>query len=203
MVLVMWENGETIENMDRESSSMWTDLNMKDSFTAISATVLGLFGSPRTILCSNNMKVNGQRMLHVGLVAGSSLNGDVFEGDLFDNKPSGFGTYTTKDQDIYVGEFVDGKRHGKGKIEFGNGNLFEGLFENDLKHGEGISWNVKTKRKYLGMWVEGELKGGSIEDFEASDCEKLGVPDLDLNSVKLPVNELRNVEMVLNEAIAR
>ncbi len=64
-------------------------------------------------------------------------NGDSYEGELFDNKRDGQGTYTWKDGDKYVGDFIDNQRTGKGTFYWVDGERYEGDFINGKRNGRG------------------------------------------------------------------
>ena len=51
-------------------------------------------------------------------------NGDVYEGDWYEEQKQGYGKYTYSDGDVYEGGWYNGKRHGKGKFTYLTGNFF-------------------------------------------------------------------------------
>lgn len=68
-------------------------------------------------------------------------NGDRYNGNYEDGKPSGLGVYIWKSGSIYEGEFKEGLKHGKGvwrkhKDDI-NSNRYEGEYLFDKKHGFG------------------------------------------------------------------
>mmetsp|Transcript_5875 Transcript_5875/g.9678 ORF Transcript_5875/g.9678 Transcript_5875/m.9678 type:complete len:232 (+) Transcript_5875:51-746(+) len=84
-------------------------------------------------------------------------NGDVYEGEWFENKMQGEGTYTyKKTTDIYSGAWVGNKKHGQGTYEFG--------VDSSVMTGEWVEGQITT-----GKWV---LKGAAV--YEGSF--KLGRP---------------------------
>ena len=60
-------------------------------------------------------------------------NGDKFEGEVKDGKPSGQGAYTLKSGEIYSGTWVNGKQEGKGRLTWANGGYWEGEFKDDQR----------------------------------------------------------------------
>ena len=71
-------------------------------------------------------------------------NKDVYEGEWFENKMQGTGTYvynsTAKggQPDIYSGTFVDGKKEGEGRYEFGaDQSMFVGTVGGEMSTGKG------------------------------------------------------------------
>jgi len=85
-------------------------------------------------------------------------NGDSYEGELFDNKRDGQGTYTWKDGDKYVGDFIDNQRTGKGTFYWVDGERYEGEFLNGNRHGRGIYF-FKNGNRYEGDFREGKRTG--------------------------------------------
>ena len=55
-------------------------------------------------------------------------NGDNYEGEILENLPHGYGSYTWANNDIYIGEWIKGQRHGKGILFLENGEIYEGEF---------------------------------------------------------------------------
>jgi hypothetical protein len=109
-------------------------------------------------------------------------NKDKYEGEIFNNKPNGLGTYTFANGSYYFGAFKDGKFQGNGefvfsrlhrckglyennklegmgKCSFENGDTYEGQFKNGLKNGNGIK-HYKNGTIYDGEWLNG-LKHGN------------------------------------------
>ncbi len=76
-------------------------------------------------------------------------NGDLYEGEWFENKMQGEGTYSYKKSgDIYSGAWRLGKKHGQGRYEYGaDSSMLVGTWE---------SGTITT-----GAW---ELKGAGVYD---------------------------------------
>ena len=84
-------------------------------------------------------------------------NGDIYEGEFFENKMHGEGSYTYKKSgDIYSGSWVNDKKNGRGVYEFGA--------DKSILQGEWVDGQI-TK----GEWV---LKGAAVFTGEF----KLGRP---------------------------
>jgi hypothetical protein len=82
-------------------------------------------------------------------------NKDVYEGQWFENKMQGIGTYTYNstakggEPDIYSGSFIDGKKEGEGRYEFGaDQSMFVGTWkEGEMSTGK---WELKGAAVYTG-----------------------------------------------------
>eukprot|EP01040_Poterioochromonas_malhamensis_P014817 gene14817-16474_t len=87
-------------------------------------------------------------------------NGDIYEGELIDDKPSGHGKMIYANKDVYEGEFVDGMRSGKGKcVYFENHRIYEGEWKNDKRHGKGKVTFPGKYRFYEGDFQDDQLHG--------------------------------------------
>ncbi len=83
--------------------------------------------------------------------------GDIYEGEWFENKANGEGSYTYKKSgDIYSGSFVMDKKQGQGTYEFGA--------DSSMLIGEWVDGQITT-----GKWV---LKGAAVYE----GAFKLGRP---------------------------
>ena len=79
-------------------------------------------------------------------------NGDRYEGEVLDDLPHGYGSYTWFNQDTYIGEWVNGQRHGKGVLILENGESYEGEFLNNDFHGNG-TYHYSSGEKFSGEWI--------------------------------------------------
>jgi hypothetical protein len=108
-------------------------------------------------------------------------NGDIYEGNFFDNAKHGMGVYRYRDgkrvfegryvmgQRVdgkmiygdgseYKGQWYDGKRHGRGTYRFKDGSVYKGEFVRDVIHGVGqLCW--PDGAKYIGEWSKGHRHG--------------------------------------------
>jgi hypothetical protein len=92
-------------------------------------------------------------------------NGDVYEGEFFENKMSGEGSYTYKATgDIYSGGWVDGKKHGQGVYEFSrDSSMMSGTWDaGSLVTG---SWILKGAGQYDGNFNMGRPYGTGKYSF--------------------------------------
>ena len=64
-------------------------------------------------------------------------NGDVYIGDMVDNKFSGKGKYKWVDGQLYQGEYRDGMEQGTGMELYPSGNAYFGEFADSNFNGKG------------------------------------------------------------------
>ena len=67
-----------------------------------------------------------------------------------------------KNGDIYIGEMKNDKQHGQGTMKFEDGDIYEGKWKNDEQNGKGIyTWGPGQfhKDKYDGDWLDGNMDG--------------------------------------------
>jgi hypothetical protein len=110
-------------------------------------------------------------------------NGNVYVGQMKDDKKHGHGKYTynsgSNKGNVYVGQWKDDKRDGRGKHTIANGNVYDGQYkgnkrngigtytwangkvyfgncENKLRHGYGKITYVEDEKHYAGDVYEGE-----------------------------------------------
>jgi hypothetical protein len=76
----------------------------------------------------------------------------VWEGELLEGVPDGFGKATFPSGDIFEGTYSNGRRHGKGKYTFANGAYYEGDYADNVKEGQG-TMEYPDKGKYEGEVV--------------------------------------------------
>jgi hypothetical protein len=63
-------------------------------------------------------------------------NGDVYEGELSDGQPCGWGVLRSP-YATHEGEWKDGKKHGKGVLKYVDGDEYEGEWKEGKKFGQG------------------------------------------------------------------
>jgi hypothetical protein len=110
-------------------------------------------------------------------------SGDIYEGEWFEDKMNGEGSYTyTKSGDIYSGSFVFDKKHGNGTYQFGadSSMLIGDWVEGQITTGR---WVLKDAAVYEGAFKLGRPFGEGKFSFESGlsqsgsyDVKKLG-PD--------------------------
>ena len=106
---------------------------------------------------------------------GSAENGDIYNGELANGIPHGYGVMNYVNNDIYIGNWSNGQKHGHGTLQerktvidavtkkpkinqfTGENNLsisktYQGMWENDKKHGKGTLQSSQVKME--GTWKD-------------------------------------------------
>ena len=95
-------------------------------------------------------------------------NGDVYEGEMVDDRRTGEGVYTWADQRTYVGTFVNDRRHGYGELTWPNGDRYEGEFREDQMTGSGrFVWD--NTDVYEGDFVDGQRTGQGVYTWHTGE----------------------------------
>ena len=92
-------------------------------------------------------------------------NGDIYEGEWFENAMQGEGSYTyKKNNDSFVGSWFAGKKHGQGTYYFGaDSSQMTGTWENgQILDG---SWTLQNCAVYTGEFKLGRPYGNGKFDF--------------------------------------
>lgn len=137
------------------------------------------------------------------------VNGDLYEGEMLNEKIHGHGTYTYHNGDVYSGTFVDGQMHGvgefttkvsrlrfvgefvenvkqgKGVMYFPNEDRVEGVWVNNKLHGQGICYDHSGKA-YDAFWQEGQLKD-KVEKTPQRMMATFAYTDADRHVITRPV----------------
>ena len=101
------------------------------------------------------------------------VNGDKFEGAIWEGKAHGKGRIKYQNGDSYEGRFANDLKEGDGLYRFANGNIYRGTFKKDLFDGQGIFrfiqgnvykgsfWeiNLRIVQRWTQTWVWGTLFG--------------------------------------------
>lgn len=87
-----------------------------------------------------------------------SYGDDRYEGEFYDNKRDGQGTYYYKSGNKYVGDWIDGERTGKGTFYWTDGDRYEGEFVDNKMHGRG-TYYYNNGNRYEGDWREDKRTG--------------------------------------------
>ena len=124
-----------------------------------------------------------QQRLHQSEIINQILTpgGEIYEGDLKNNKRNGKGKQTLTSGDIYEGHFVNGKKQDKGKLTFANGDTYKGDFVKDKFEGKG-KHIVKNCFIYEGDFLDDKYQGkgkytnakGSIYEGDFVNGQKHG-----------------------------
>ena len=89
---------------------------------------------------------------------GKLKNGAYYKGQIKNNQPHGFGTYTLPDGKKYVGEFQDGKMKGQGTLTWPGGSKYVGEWKDGKSNGQG-TFTSPDGSKYVGEWKDGKRNG--------------------------------------------
>ena len=108
------------------------------------------------------------------------LNGDVYEGEMLNDKIHGKGLLKYRSGALYEGEFVDEKRHGKGIFVWSNGDVFEGEYQDNSRNGFGV-YKYFNGDMYVGYYKNNKqdsagihIAKGVMRDDYQFDTEKNG-----------------------------
>lgn len=85
-------------------------------------------------------------------------NGDVYEGEFYDDKREGFGVYIWKTGEKFTGESLGNVFSGFGVMEFADGTKYIGDFKNGEFDGEGEK-TYKNGTKQTGIFEKGKYLG--------------------------------------------
>lgn len=80
-------------------------------------------------------------------------NGDIYKGNVCNNRLCGNGIYKYSDGEIYDGEYFNGIKTGYGITYWPNSNMYEGYWADDTFNGYGIL-HIYDKI-YTGLWCNG------------------------------------------------
>ena len=87
-----------------------------------------------------------------------SWDGGMYDGQLKDGVPHGYGSWDNPAGKTYVGYFVEGEMTGYGTMVFPGGEKYVGYFLNGKGHGQGVMTHPDG-RWVSGTWINGEYKG--------------------------------------------
>jgi hypothetical protein len=87
----------------------------------------------------------------------SKADGQIYEGELFDECPHGYGSLTMPNGTKYIGQFFAGRCHGKITIKFTNGTIVSGTCFDGSYHGE------MTFMYPCGTWIRATFSSGKLE----------------------------------------
>ena len=97
-----------------------------------------------------------------------AATGDVYEGQFYEDKLTGTGTFTYANGDVYSGALQDSLKQGFGIFTFENGNKYEGNFDKDVKSGYGVfTW--KSGANYKGNFASDVKNGEGTMTFANGD----------------------------------
>ena len=89
-------------------------------------------------------------------------NGEIYEGNVIDDKFEGYGKYIYENGEYYIGQWKEDLRNGKGILYYKNGSIkYEGDFLNDKFEGEG-KYFWENGEYYIGEYKNGLNNGRGI-----------------------------------------
>lgn len=89
---------------------------------------------------------------------GKWTNGGHYKGEMLNNQPHGFGTYTFASGTKYVGQFKDRKWEGQGTLTFADGRKFVAQFKDGNVEGQG-TYTSPDGQKYVGQFKDNKYNG--------------------------------------------
>lgn len=85
------------------------------------------------------------------------LNNDVYQGEFFQDKRNGVGTFRSAGGGYYEGSWKEGLAHGTGNMYYANGEVYIGNWQMGMKHGRG------TLRSQNGECYEGDFANDEFD----------------------------------------
>jgi len=95
-------------------------------------------------------------------------NGDVYVGDLVNDKPHGKGVLTQPSGHKLDGDWIDGEFTGRGSYKYPKGSVYGGDLVNGKRHGKGV-YVKKRNGKYTiedGYWFDDDYVGKDESVFQ-------------------------------------
>lgn len=90
--------------------------------------------------------------------------GDIYEGDIFNGKANGKGTFWFHNGDSYTGQVINDKPEGSGTFKYKNGDMYTGRVFRGKPEGNG-SFQFKNGDKYQGLSLNGKPDGSGTFTF--------------------------------------
>ncbi|XP_065664162.1 MORN repeat-containing protein 3 isoform X3 [Hydra vulgaris] len=115
-----------------------------------------------------------------------------YEGEWYKGLRSGWGRMYYPDKTVYEGEWKNDMRNGMGMLRLANENRYEGEWKNDKKHGDGKFYHLDRGHLFIGTWVEGICKCGTMEDFNRENA-------VQQTRYLIPQLKLKNADDVLRK----
>ena len=100
-------------------------------------------------------EVNGKKS---GVGTYKWKNGNIYEGEFYQDLMHGTGKLTIAGEGTYEGQFVKGKRTGKGTFLFVNGDIYTGEWTNDKMEGDG-KYTFANGDYYEGQFSNNKFNG--------------------------------------------
>ena len=90
-----------------------------------------------------------------------------YEGSFNNNKPHGYGLFSSKNGQSYEGNFIEGSIEGKGVMIYPDGRQYKGYFKNNNKSGYGVMTYPEGEiygegSRYEGYWKRNKRDGKGV-----------------------------------------
>lgn len=93
-------------------------------------------------------------------------DGTIYEGEVLNGKPDGYGKMMFSNGNIYEGFFLNGKRGGKGRFTWSSGAFYEGVWVQDLREDEHGHQLFSDGSVYDGGWKAGKRDGYGAQEWK-------------------------------------
>lgn len=90
------------------------------------------------------------------------LNSGKYTGNFKNDYYDGYGVFFWKDGKIYQGNWKRGVFEGEGKMIYPNGDIYRGNYSKGLRDGKGSFFVFKTNLEYVGNWSQGLQHGRGV-----------------------------------------
>ena len=101
----------------------------------------------------------GENIFAVGTI--NDYAGNLYEGEMLNLNPNGWGIQRKKDKFVYKGQ-QDKGFNGYGEVYCVDGSKYFGFFKNNKKHGIVINFNVKEERISFAKYLEDSKNGATL-----------------------------------------
>lgn len=106
-----------------------------------------------------DIKYIGENIMGFGVI--NDFSGNLYEGELQNFGPYGWGIHQKKDKYIYKGQ-QDKGFNGYGEVYCADGSKYFGFFKNNKKHGVVINFNVKEERISFAKYSDDSKNGATL-----------------------------------------
>jgi len=106
-----------------------------------------------------SIKYSGENIIGFGII--NDFAGNLYEGEMLNFGPFGWGIQQKKDKFIYKGQ-QDRGFNGYGEVYCVDGSKYFGFFKNNKKHGVVVNFNVKEERISFAKYSEDSKNGATL-----------------------------------------